>query len=482
MLGGEREEKVWVVKTTQGRQPWAKASLAQSADRAWNRNPIVGGSLFILNTALSACCSRFSNTLPNLMKNIRRWFRLMVVLVLLAPVAGRAQAEVTGIYLTWSDDPATTMTVNWLSLYAEAPETVWYRHGTGEWSRADGASKPLPPSGLWVRRAQLSGLQPDTVYEMAIAATAPEGPRGVNTFRTMPSELRRAVTFVTGGDMMHTREMVDIMNKQAGRLDPDFALFGGDLAYDDNVNATRLMDFYQSWMQNGRGRDGRLIPIVAVIGNHEVQRGYRGRPEVEASYFYTMFEFPGGKARHVLDFGTYLSLVNLDSEHTEAIQGEQAAWLGETLAARAGQTFLFACYHFPAYGTAKAPGPGTLPIDNPRSIAIREHWMPHLERWGVTAVFENDHHNFKRTHRLRGHRRDDENGLLYLGDGAWGVRTRTVPSLSEAWYLAKAEPTRHLFHVVMQPSGRARITAVNDQGEIFDEVNLFAPRTRPVHP
>jgi len=272
------------------------------------------------------------------------------------------------------------------------------------------------------------------------------------------------------------------MNKQAGRLDPDFALLGGDLAYGNNVDATRLVDFFQSWLIHARGRNGRLIPMVPVIGNHEVVRGYRGRPDVEASQYYTLFDLPGGKARHVLDFGSYLSLVNLDSEHTEAIEGAQAVWLGETLAARARQTFLFACYHYPAYGTAKAPSPDKLPIEHPRSIAIREHWVPHLERYGVTAVFENDHHNYKRTHRLRGHRRDDKNGLLYLGDGAWGVRTRTVPPLSEAWYLAKAEPTRHLFHVVLQPSGQARIVAVNDQGGVFDEVNLETPRTRPVGP
>ncbi len=408
----------------------------------------------------------------------------MIVLCALAPATGRAQAEVTGIYLTWRADPATAITVNWLSLYADASQTVWYRRDQASWASREGTSQLVPPSGLWVRRVQLQGLEPDTVYEISIGAQAPVGKGAIYTFRTMPRELRRAVSFVTGGDMMHTREMVDAMNKQAGRLDPDFALLGGDLAYGNNEDVTRQIDFFQSWMIHARGRAGRLIPMVAVIGNHEVARGRSGAAAeaVHASQFYTLFDFPSGKARQVLDFGSYLSLVSLDSEHTEAIEGAQAVWLEETLAARAKQTFLFACYHFPAYGSAKAPGPGKLPIDHPRSIAIREHWVPHLEQYGVTAVFENDHHNFKRTHRLRGHRRDDDNGLLYLGDGAWGVRTRTVPPLSEAWYLAKAEPTRHLFHVVLQPSGQARIVAVNDQGEIFDEVNLVEPRTRPVLP
>lgn len=115
-----------------------------------------------------------------------------------------------------------------------------------------------------MRRVQLRGLEPDTVYEIAIGAVAPNGTQGVHTFRTMPRELRRAVSFVTGGDMMHTREMADVMNKQAGLLDPDFALLGGDLAYGNNVNVTRQVDFFQSWMIHARGRDGRLIPMVAV--------------------------------------------------------------------------------------------------------------------------------------------------------------------------------------------------------------------------
>ena len=410
--------------------------------------------------------------------------RLLLLALLCACLPGlaRAQAENSGVYLTWRDDPATTITVNWLNLYADAPATAWYRRPGGDWRRVDGTAQPVRPSGLWVRRVQLRELSPDTGYEVALGAQPPAGTTAGYPFRTMPRELRRPLGFVTGGDMMHSREMVDAMNKQAGRLDPDFALLGGDLAYANNVDATRLVDFFQSWLLHARGRDGRLIPMVPVIGNHEVVGGYRGRPEVEASQFYTLFDLPGDKARHVLDFGSYLSLVNLDSEHTEAIEGPQAAWLAETLAARTRQTFLFACYHFPAYGTAKAPGAGKLPIDNPRSIAIRQHWLPHLERYGATAIFENDHHNYKRSHRLRGHRRDDDNGLLFLGDGAWGVRTRTVPSPAEGWWLAKAEPTRHLFHVTLQPSGQARIVAVNDQGKIFDEVNLATPRTRPVNP
>jgi hypothetical protein len=62
------------------------------------------------------------------------------------------------------------------------------------------------------------------------------------------------------------------------------------------------------------------------------------------------------------------------------------------------------------------------------------------------------------------------------------VGTRTVPPLSEAWYLAKAEPTRHLYHVVLQPTGQVQISAVNDTGAVFDSLELSRPRTQPVSP
>lgn len=208
--------------------------------------------------------------------------RLLLLTLLCAGLA-RAQAENSGVYLTWRDDPATTITVNWLNLYADAPATAWYRRPGGEWRRVDGTAHPVRPSGLWVRRVQLRKLSPDTGYEVALGAQPPAGTATGYPFRTMPREFGRPLSFVTGGDMMHSREMVDVMNKQAGRLDPDFALLGVDLAYANNVDATRLVDFFQSGLLHARGLNGRLIPMVPVIGNHEVVGGYRGRPEVEAS-------------------------------------------------------------------------------------------------------------------------------------------------------------------------------------------------------
>lgn len=414
--------------------------------------------------------------------SVSRVVRVVVIAFLFTCVVcsacARAQ-DLTGLYLTWSRDPATTMTVNWVDLYPKGTLTLFYR-ATGEpdWREATAQQKALEPSALQRRWIELTDLKPDTIYEFGIGKKPEKETEGWR-FRTMPADLStRPVRFVTGGDMMHSREMVDAMNKVCASLEPDFALLGGDLAYEDGVRATRVADWLESWMKVSVGKDRRLIPMVLAIGNHEVRGGYNGKVPDDAAYFYSLFSLPDDRAYYGIDFGSYLSFVVLDSGHTNKVDGAQTTWLDGALAQRAGQQFLFAVYHYPAYGTTKAPENGT-PLDSPRAVVIRENWVPLFEKYGLSAVFENDHHNFKRTHRIRKHQVDAENGILYLGDGAWGVKPREVPKPGEAWWLAKAEGRNHLWCVDLKSDGSSLIRALDVKGEVFDEVSIDKARTTP---
>src|SRR5436305_1801970 len=123
-------------------------------------------------------------------------------------------------------------------------------------------------------------------------------------------------------------------NRQTARQDPMFALSGGDLGYDNGKPVAVSLAILRNYSKHMVGRDGRLIPMLACIGNHEVDGGYN-KPREKAPFFYSLFDglFPEtGFA--TLDFGSYLSLVLLDTGHTTPIDGEQAAWLEETLKAR----------------------------------------------------------------------------------------------------------------------------------------------------
>lgn len=402
----------------------------------------------------------------------------LLLLAALATVPGWSQ-DLVGLYLMWQSDPATTMTVNWVDLHANSSLEVHYRRvGETAWSKATGAKFSISDTTMQGRRVELKGLMPDTYYEFNIGKGIEKPTEGWR-FRTMPRDLNRPVRFVTGGDMMHTRQKLDKATGSAAALDPDFALLVGDLAYANGVSSNRWVEWLKSWMERAVSPDGRLIPMVVGIGNHEVRGGTNGKIPEDAPFFYSLFRTPEQRSYYALDFGNYMSILVLDTAHTVPVAGTQAQWLEGALAARKDKQFVFVGYHYPAYGTTKAPKGGT-PLDAKRSIEIREHWMPIWEKHGVTAVFENDHHNFKRTHRLRQHKRDDANGIVYLGDGAWAVQTRTVPDLANGWWLAKAEGRNHVWEVKLRANGTSTVRAIDIDGKEFDKLDIATPRTKPV--
>lgn len=410
--------------------------------------------------------------------------RILVAILVLLPSAAQAE-DLVGLFLAWQRDPTTTMTINWVDIYEQSSPTILYRKYDGEkhtadtkWQSAEAKRSTVGPTTLQLRRVELTGLEPGTRYEFGIGDTAKEVTHFWR-FDTMPAEMTEPISFVAGGDMMHTREMLDRMNRRMQKLNPDFALLLGDIAYENGVHGTHWIDWLQSWREYSVGKDKRLIPLVIGIGNHEVKNHYNGKIPDDAPYFYSLFPLPGGRSYYALDFGKYLSLIVLDTQHTQPVIGPQAEWLAGAMKERGDQRFLFAGYHFPAFGTAKGPKGGTA-IDAPLSLEMQQHWVPSFERHGLTAVFENDHHTFKRTHRIRNRQRDDENGVLYLGDGCWGVKPRPVPDLDDAWWLAKAESRNHLWHVELDPDGQAKFEAIDAKGEVFDEVEIKEPRTKPV--
>ena len=144
----------------------------------------------------------------------------------------------------------------------------------------------------------------------------------------MPPAIGGPVRFVTGGDLYHKS---DRMDRRAGSEDPLFALIGGDLAYANDVSLDGWFDYVDSWAANARTPDGRLLPKVVVIGNHEtIGAGYHPNdaPGPEAArMFYSIFKYPDANmATHAVDFGSGLSLVILDSEYTRNISA-QNEWL-----------------------------------------------------------------------------------------------------------------------------------------------------------
>lgn len=374
-------------------------------------------------------------------------------------------AKPPAVYLTWQRDPDTTMTVHWHS-YNTDHRTVQYRlPGEADWREESGTSADLPYSERFVQTVELTGLLPDTTYEFRIPDS-----EETYTFRTLPSTLTRPVIFGETGDVLYGPD-ADAMAIATAARDPDFLVIGGDLAYSDGRADLIWIEYryFESFYTHFRAPDGRLIPKVVGIGNHEMRNHYlTAHPDFEetpewrdrvAPYIFKLYAFPGQPGYNVLDVGDYLSFIVLDTGHLNPVTGTQTEWLTAQLDSRREIPHLFPVYHVPAY-------PSHRNENDTLNTTIRNTWLPLFEQAGVRLAFEHHDHTFKRTHPiLNGAVNSD--GIVFLGDGAWGVATRDVKNPATTWYLTEAQKRHHSFIVTLTPEGRT-IEAIDKQGEVFD--------------
>lgn len=371
------------------------------------------------------------------------------------------------LYLQWQRDPTTTMTVHWHTTNQTETALQFREANQKKWRDAIGSHVSMPDtnSDRTIHIVELTRLKPKTDYLFRFNAHSKE-----YKFRTMPKDLSAPVRFIEGGDVYHQRDWMDNMNALAAKFDPAFIVIGGDLAYANNRDSKletvqRWYDFFDSWKKNAIAPDGRLIPLLPTLGNHEV-KGFWGKLPENAPGFYALFSMPGKQGYNHLDFGNYLTLLLMDSGHTHPIDGAQTEWLSKTLSQRQTVPHIFPIYHVPAYPSCRPDEEGE---NSDLTQQVRKFWCPQFEKYGVQVSFEHHDHAYKRTKPMLAGKVNPK-GVIYLGDGAWGVKLRTSEPDGPRWYIAKSGTVRHFFLVTLY-ADRRDIAAINDQGETFDKIN-----------
>lgn len=374
------------------------------------------------------------------------------------------------LYLTWMRDPTTTMTVQWHTTERDPLSQVYYRRvGESGWQSQEGIYSRLPKTDFLVHTVELESLEPDNQYQFRIA-----GKEGIYRFRTLPARLTRPVTFVVGGDAYFYLSTLRKMNAQIAARDPDFVVVGGDIAYTHGRRAlfmgkgweiNRWRTFFKEWKSQMVTSDQRMIPIVPVPGNHDV-RATALATVPQHLMFYELFAMgEKGVPFRTLDLGDYLSLFLLDTGHSYHIEGAQTDWLKNSLSHRENVTWKMAAYHIAGY-------PSVYPFHGIVPKKIRTEWAPLFERYHLNVAFEHHNHAYKRTHPMKGGRIDPD-GVIYMGDGSWGVTPRKPRKL---WYLDAAQKTNAVCVVTLHPEG-ARIGALSIRGKNIDSVMIFPTRS-----
>jgi len=380
------------------------------------------------------------------------------------PLLSRAGTDAPGsrpdtLFLTWQRDPTTTMSVQWVGpageapdIYASAVPAAAYGTTPAEtphWWAVHSKSHPFPLTDLRVYRAELTDLDPGTDYQFRLSTES-----ATHRFRTMPSKATDTFSFVSGGDCGVNPHAAAI-NALAAKQNPYFTVIGGDLAYDDGRSPQAMLAFIRNYSRHMIDSDGRMIPMLACIGNHEVVGGY-GHSRADSPLFLSLFDGMYHENTYAsLDFGDYLSLMLLDTGHIAPIGGDQTDWLQQSLRERAHRPHVIAVNHVPAYPSYRAPDDGT-------GAGNRKHWCPLFEKYGVDAVLEHHDHTFKRTHPLIDGVRD-KYGVPYLGDGSWGM-LRAPNAPEKRPYLAAVGQAYHMtvhrlegeqrYHVALEENGR----------------------------
>ncbi len=231
--------------------------------------------------------------------------------------AAKPAYQPAALFLTWQRDPTTTMTIQWVGDEKEAVERpIWYANrGANVWQQKTATARRFPLTDRWILRTELSGLEPGTDYRFHVGLDSAE-----EKFRTMPAKATDTIHFVSGGDSGVNKHAV-ATNHVAAAQSPMFVVMSGDIAYEDAKSPEIFLQFFKNYSRDLRDAEGRMIPLLGGIGNHEVL-GRFGRPRHEAPFFYAVFDGLYPETGYAsLDFGDYLSLVFLDSNHTSPVAG-----------------------------------------------------------------------------------------------------------------------------------------------------------------
>jgi acid phosphatase type 7 len=359
-------------------------------------------------------------------------------------------AEIGFYRATWKDDPSTSLVIGWTG-----DEATFHFGTTDEGTNYAAYPNSIPTTRAVVHRnlnnkfVELTGLQPKTTYYGVLRTGDGELSRRLK-FTTMSDNPDDCISFVSGGD---TRDYIFFPDatpppginswrdvRQEGfrllsKVRPDFIAFSGDFIggqYQQGVKTVRKQ--WEEWLEDWQATlepDGRLLPIIPSLGNHE---------EYDTEALYEMFNIASSTNYFSLTFGgNLLKIYTLSSALTEnsASHTAQNNWLENSLANDtlhgSGQIIWKAAqYHKPMYAFG-----GTYTNESHQISG----WASRFQTFGVRIGMEGHSHSYKVTWPAvpfgnnvnRFFQRDDFFGTVYLGEGNMGAPMRQPKSVLPAY-------------------------------------------------
>lgn len=332
---------------------------------------------------------------------------------------------VQGLHLTFGADPATQMTVTWLTDGPVKRPRVLYgtlEHGFGSGVDARTRTYTDGKSGrtVYVHHAALGRLKPGTDYHYLVShegatpdsgsfRTAPRG-RAPLTFTSFGDQSAPQVTWNTDGtvalDANSTPATKDIVTG-IEQVAPLFHLLNGDLCY-ANLDVDRVRTWNNFFTNNTRS--ARFRPWMPAAGNHEIESGngpiglgayqtYFSLPstETDAELSGLWYAFTAGSVRVVVLQNDDNALQDGGDVYISGYSGgRQLAWLEKQLKAARADTdidWVVVAMHQVMISSSDANG---------ADLGLRQKYGPLFDRYGVDLVVCGHEHNYERSLAVRG--------------------------------------------------------------------------------
>ncbi|MEA3452267.1 MAG: metallophosphoesterase family protein [Bacteroidota bacterium] len=330
-------------------------------------------------------------------------FILISVIFLLFSISVYAKADKLRLMYNKS---INSMTLAWVQVDGKSP-TIFF-DSDENFKKNKSLNKAISPQKsykylkMYHYFATFNNLKPNTIYHFIIKDSKEESQ--VYWFKTM-SKNPEKISVIAGGDSRSQPSIRRLANRMVAKLQPDFVIFDGDFtSANSSAQWAQWLDDWQLTITNGR-----IIPIIPVMGNHE-----RG------NVMPNIFDIPED-SYYSLDFSNILHLTVLNTNIN--ITGAQTDWLIKDLNS-ISDSWKFTVFHKPMrpHYSHKSEGDD-----------IYDAWANIFFKHKIDIVLDGDTHVNKITYPIRpstkydseeGFIRDDENGTIYLGEGTWGAPLR----------------------------------------------------------
>jgi hypothetical protein len=389
-------------------------------------------------------------------------------LTVLRPVGALAAHPLPrGVHLSYTQDPATSMTATWFTDGTANPGTVveFGRSGEPLAALAEGTASPTPGVGALTHRATLTGLKPGQPVDYRVGRPGAWSP--VRTFT--PHDGTSRFTLAHLGDWGQTNPS-RATTAHLGNVEPDLVLVAGDLSY-----ANGNQPLWDSWFAQIEPLAAR-VPVMAAAGNHENE-------DTAGEAFKARTSHPGpSPAYWSFDHGNmHIAATTAGVFLEDAKIVEELVWLDADLAVAAARRaageidWVVVTQHYPLWTNHESRGPL-----NPSLVLAEEHI---LQRHQVDVVLVGHDHFYERSVRMA-YGQPSPLGYVQIISGGGGQSLYDfVPAESfQSWSAAHAKRYHHMLYEVDGRTIRGAAIATDRPGEVIDAFELQARNPATLRP